>query len=79
MTTSLHPRALLADMLGKSLGAEAASAAVESAAQSIGAPEKVDRITALALLEQIAQQPGIVGIAARFAKSRVHLVWGGKK
>jgi hypothetical protein len=76
MTQAMHPRQALADMLGRSLGADKAIATVNLAAQQLGAGENLNSDQALRLLEHIAQQPGLVGIAARFAKSRVHLVWG---
>jgi len=75
MTKAIHPRRALAEMLGRSLGADKALETVTLAAQQIGVGEHLNREQALRLLEHIAQQPGIVGIAARFAKSRVHLVW----
>ena len=33
----------------------------------------LDKKQALAVLEQVAQTPGLVGITARFAKSRLYL------
>jgi hypothetical protein len=75
MTMSAHPRQALADMLGRSLGNDKAAATVALAAQQLGLGMHLNRHEALNVLEHIAQQPGIVGIAARFAKSRVHLVW----
>jgi len=38
--------------------------------------DEYDREQTLQVLERIAQQPDLVGIAARFVKSRVHLPWG---
>jgi hypothetical protein len=76
MTKSTHPRLGLVDLLGRSLGADKAAEAVNVAAQELGLGELLSRDEALRLLEHVARQPGIVGITARFAKSRVHLVWG---
>lgn len=63
-------------MLSRTLGSDKALETVSLAAAQLGAGEQLNRDQALGVLEHIAQQPGIVGIAARFAKSRVHLVWG---
>lgn len=63
-------------MLARSLGNDTATQAVDTAAQVVGAGQNLSRDDALRVLEQIAREQGIVGIAARFAKSRVHLVWG---
>ena len=76
MKNVTHPRRVLADMLGRSLGADKARETVNAAATQLGIGEDLQRDEALRLLERVAQQPGIIGIAARFAKSRVHLVWG---
>jgi hypothetical protein len=67
---------VLVEMLGHSLGAEVAEAAVQRAARELSLGPRISRAQALMVLEVVAQEPGIVGIAARFAKSRVHLVWG---
>ena len=63
-------------MLGRSFGADKAMETVNLAAQQIRIGENLNSEQALRLLEHVAQQPGIVGIAARFAKSRVHRVRG---
>ena len=76
MPTSLHPRQALADMLSRSIGLAKAVAMVDDAALQLGVGPYLNREDALRLLEHMAQQAGIVGITARFAKSRVHLVWG---
>jgi hypothetical protein len=62
-------------MLARSLGNDKANEAVNLAAEQVGVGDNLSREQALQVLEQVAHQPGIVGIAARFAKSRVHLVW----
>lgn len=64
----------LAKLLAQALGNEKASDAVNKAAQKLGLRRDVlDKDQALSVLEQIAQTPGLVGITARFAKSRLHL------
>lgn len=70
-----HPSRELVEMLGRSIGLEVASAAVSRASLDLGVGPELTRVEALSLLERIAQEPGIVGIAARFTKSRVHLLW----
>ncbi len=68
----------LASLLSPSLGDTTAHAVVTSALEvlrlSPNQPLTVSQ--ALSVLEHIAQRPGIVGVAARFAKSRVHLMGG---
>lgn len=77
MVHRLHPRSALMDMLSGTLGSDKAAAIVDEAANALGIGAVLDREQALRVLERVAQNPGLVGIAARFAKSRVHLVWGG--
>lgn len=64
-------------LLSGTLGEEKATAIVDEAAQALGYGASLNRDQALSVLEHIAQSSGLVGIAARFAKSRVHLVWSG--
>lgn len=67
-------RADLAKLLAQALGNEKASDAVNKAAAQLGIRrDPLDKDQALSVLEQIAQTPGLVGISARFAKSRLHL------
>ncbi len=71
-----HQVSDLVGLLSASLGDEKARDAVRAAAEQLGLREQViDREQALAVLEKIAAKPGLVGIAARFAKTRVHLKW----
>ncbi|MEZ4372801.1 MAG: hypothetical protein R3B07_18395 [Polyangiaceae bacterium] len=66
----------LVELLAPALGYEAALETVEHARQVIGATgTDMSRDQALHLLEVIAEQPGLVGITGRFAKSRVLLQW----
>jgi hypothetical protein len=64
------------DLLASSLGTTKAEHAVRQAAESMrldDGPLSLDQ--ALALLEKIAEEPGLVGITARFAKTRALLRW----
>jgi len=76
MSNPQHPKSVLADMLARSLGTAKATEIVDVAVRQLGMGGELTRADALHVLEQIASQPGIVGVTARFAKSRVHLVWG---
>ncbi len=71
-TQSLH---LLASLLAPTIGDERAGALVRDQARAMGLPEQIDLDQALALLEEVARLPGVTGIAARFAKTRIHLSW----
>ena len=74
MTESGVTRADLARLLAQALGNEKASDAVNKATLMLGIRREVlDKAQALSVLEHIAQTPGLVGITARFAKSRLHL------
>lgn len=68
--------ASLAGLLSPAIGDAKAEAVVREAmvarGQSLVRPMSVDE--ALEVLEHIAETPGIVGVTARFAKSRVHLM-----
>jgi hypothetical protein len=70
------PRSELVDLLASSLGAKKAEHVVSEAA---GELELVDGElpldVALSLLDKIAEEPGIVGISARFARARAVLRW----
>ena len=74
MTEPGVSRADLAKLLAQALGNEKASEVVQKAASKLGIRrDPLDKGQALSVLEQIAQTPGLVGITARFAKSRLHL------
>jgi hypothetical protein len=76
MTETGVSRADLAKLLAQSLGHEKATDAINRAAHAVGIRREVDLLDkkqALAVLEQVAQTPGLVGITARFAKSRLYL------
>ncbi len=66
---------LVAALLAPTLGGERAGTLVREAATSLNLGSDVDLDQALVLLEQIARMPGVTGIAARFAKTRIHLSW----
>jgi hypothetical protein len=64
----------LVAIMGQTLGDAAARAVITTTMGELGIGRgalTVER--ALELLEALAQQPGIVGMTAMFAKSRVHL------
>lgn len=65
----------LAGLLSKSIGEEKAEDVVRAAARALGlgALTTFTQKQALEVLESIASTPGIVGVTARFAKSRLHL------
>jgi hypothetical protein len=66
----------LALLLSSSIGLEKAQECVSDAIRLLGFSRLgLTRSEALAVLELLAEQPGIVGVTARFAKSRVHLKW----
>jgi hypothetical protein len=64
------------DLLAASLGTTKAEQAVRVAATSLRLDAGAFQLEeALALLDKIAEEPGIVGITARFAKTRAVLRW----
>jgi hypothetical protein len=65
----------VAALIAPSLGDEKARAIVADTARSLGMTSaQLENAQCLRLLDAIALQPGIVGISARFAKSRFHLL-----
>lgn len=75
-TSHLHTHAELAALLSQNLGMEKALELVTAAAKELSFGAELTMEQGLEILERIAVQPGLVGIAARFAKSRVLLRWG---
>jgi hypothetical protein len=63
----------LIEMLARSLGAEAAQAHVVRAADRLGLGQEIGPAEALRVFEELTNEPGLVGVAARFAKARLHL------
>ncbi len=65
----------LAHLLSKAVGDEKSIEVVRQTcgelALSVDEPLSLD--DALRVLEAIAEQPGLIGVTARFAKSRLHL------
>ena len=76
MNDGTHSRTELASMLSQNLGIEKAKELVGEAADQLGLSDDLTSAQCLDVLEKVAEQPGLVGIAARFAKSRVLLRWG---
>ena len=70
-----HSYTELAALLSQNLGTEKATELVVAAAKELAFAEPMSTTQCLEVLERIAVQPGLVGIAARFAKSRVLLRW----
>jgi hypothetical protein len=66
-------RVHLAKLLSASMGREKAEECISEAAASLGLGGTFGHDDALRVLEAVATQPGIVGITARFAKSRLLL------
>lgn len=71
-------RADVADLMARSMGTEKANAVVAAAADALALPEDMETAAALLVLERIANEPGVVGVAARFAKSRALLRWNNR-
>jgi hypothetical protein len=62
-------------LLSSALGDDVAKESIDNAARALGIDSIIiTRQQALEILERVAQVPGIVGITARFAKSRIHMV-----
>jgi len=65
----------LSHLLSKAVGDERASEIVRARCAQLGLRGErglsVDE--ALSVLESVAQEPGVLGVTARFAKSRLHL------
>lgn len=72
-----HSRVELATMLSNSVGQERALEAVAERCQGLGFGEILTTAEALRVFEELAQQQGVIGIAARFAKGRAVLTWHG--
>lgn len=62
-------------MLSRSLGEEVAAAAVRRVADSLRLGSELTLPEALLVLETMANEPGLTGIAARFTKARAHMTW----
>lgn len=75
VVSGTHSRVELATMLSNSVGQERALEAVVAVCTARALGEILTTDEALAVLEELAQQQGVIGIAARFAKGRAVLTW----
>lgn len=74
--TQMHTQAEVAGLLSQNIGIEKATDLVSTACAELGiAGTEMSRDQCLAVLEHLSGSPGLVGIAARFAKSRAILRW----
>jgi hypothetical protein len=72
--TKLRPLTFVASLLGSSIGEEKALVLVRDMAVLCGySREALTLAEAIVVLERLAERDGIEGIAARFAKTRLHL------
>ena len=70
----------LTDLLAGTLGNEKAQEAIAAGAKRLALPEgRITHAQASLLFEDLARQPGLVGITARFAKARLMLKLGGRR
>ncbi len=74
-TSDRRPLEIVIALLKPTLGEERASALVRETAAIMDIGGDVDLDQALGLLERIARAGGVTGVAARFAKTRIHLSW----
>lgn len=67
----------LTELLSRTVGREKAQAAVEQTARELNldTSKGLHRDDALKVLDTLAEGNDIVGVTARFAKSRLHLRW----
>lgn len=63
----------IVELLAKAVGKQEAERVVERAAVSVGFGAEGPLAKAQQVLEAIANEPGLVGITARFAKARLAL------
>ena len=75
-----HPRSELVAFIAASVGDQVADELLVAIARRLKLnPESFTFDQALLVMEQVAHEPGLVGIAGRFAKTRVILAWGSSK
>ena len=72
-TLTRRPRSFVTALLTATLGEERATTLVRETADAMRLPNELELDQALALLEAITKMSGVVGVAARFAMSRIHL------
>jgi hypothetical protein len=70
-----HSRVEVATLLSNSVGQERALEVVDEACRALALKEILSTDEALQVLEHLAGQQGVIGIAARFAKGRAVLTW----
>jgi hypothetical protein len=76
VSSTKFPKTQLVMLLASAVGEEKAADAVTTASRALNYFDPVlDKPQALKLLDKIAETPGLVGITAKFAKTRVHLKW----
>lgn len=74
MGQTVRTREELIDLLSPSLGREKAVQIVRAQCEALELSEdNFDHAAALQVLERVAAEPGLVGISARFLKSRLLL------
>ena len=66
----------LVALLSQAIGNDKAEQEILGAAEALGLSRSsaLSVPQALGILETVAESPGLVGVAARFAKSRLHLM-----
>lgn len=83
MSTSANdriPQRELVDALSGSVGEEVAGNALRETANQLGVgPESFTEQEALSVLEVLADRAGLLGITARFARSRLMARWATAK
>jgi len=66
----------IVELLATSIGEDTARSLVDGSVLRRGIdPQAITKQEALDVLEDIAAEPGLAGVTARFAKSKVHLRW----
>lgn len=64
----------IAALFAGAMGADKAAEVIHGAARRLGLdPQRFDRTQAMALLDHLAVEPGVVGLCARFGKARLIL------
>ncbi len=76
-TGNLVSQGVLIELLAPALGDAKAREVIRQGALDLRIPNGVlTHEQALALLDKVAHAPGLVGISARFVRSRLILKWG---
>ena len=70
--TAIRPEQLSA-LLSSALGDDVAVRVIREAARAVGVAGEMNQEQALDVLDFVAAKPGIAGVVARFAKTRVLL------